>query len=51
MIRMWEEMSKRYWISSKDKVYEVVDSTVRSYLSWLKDNGKVDATFQDSMLL
>jgi hypothetical protein len=31
--------------------YVLVGSTVRSYLSWLKDTGKLLAEFQDSMLL
>ena len=31
--------------------YVLVGSTVRSYLSWLKDTGKMAAEFQDSMLL
>lgn len=31
--------------------YALVGSTVRSYLSWLKDTGKVTATFEQNMLL
>ena len=31
--------------------YVLVGSTVRSYLSWLEDTGKLSAEFQDSMLL
>lgn len=31
--------------------YVLVGSTIRSYLSWLKDNGKVKAEFIDNMLL
>ena len=30
--------------------YTLVGSTVRSYLSWLKDTGKMAAEFQDNML-
>lgn len=31
--------------------YALVGSTVRSYLAWLKDTGKVEAKFEDNMLL
>lgn len=31
--------------------YVLVGSTVRSYLSWMKDSGKLDVTFEDNMLL
>ena len=31
--------------------YALVGSTVRSYLSWLKDNGRLNAFFSDNMLL
>ena len=29
----------------------LVGSTVRSYLSWLKDAGRLSATFENDMLL
>ena len=31
--------------------YVLVGSTVRSYLSWLKDSGRLAADFEDNMLL
>ncbi len=31
--------------------YVLVGSTVRSYLAWLKDNGKVTVSFVDNQLL
>lgn len=31
--------------------YALVGSTVRSYLSWLKDNGRLNAYFDDNMLM
>lgn len=31
--------------------YVLVGSTVRSYLAWLKDSGRVEARFEDNMLL
>lgn len=31
--------------------YTLVGSTVRSYLSWLKDTGKVVAEFQDNNIV
>lgn len=31
--------------------YVLVGGTVRSYLSWLKDTGRIDAVFENNMLL
>ncbi len=49
--RILQEVFKGYGLSMNFEQYVLVGSTVRSYLSWLKDNGKLAATFQDSMLL
>ena len=49
--RILQEVFKGYGLSMNFEQYVLVGSTVRSYLSWLKDNGKLEATFQDSMLL
>lgn len=46
-----QEVFKGYGLSMNFEQYVLVGSTVRSYLSWLKDNGKMEASFQDSMLL
>ena len=31
--------------------YALVGSTIRSYLAWLKDQGKLEAAFADNLLL
>ena len=31
--------------------YVLVGSTVRSYLTWLKENGRLQVEFEDNMLL
>ena len=31
--------------------YALVGSNVRSYLAWLKDSGRLDAKFEENMLL
>jgi len=40
-----------YGLAMNFEQYVLVGSTVRSYLSWLKDTGKLDAVFEDNMLL
>ncbi len=49
--RILQEVFKGYGLSMNFEQYVLVGSTVRSYLSWLKDTGKVSAEFQDAMLL
>ncbi len=39
-----------YGLTMNFEQYVLVGSTVRSYLSWLKDNGKISAFFEDNML-
>ena len=46
-----QEVFKGYGLSMNFEQYVLVGSTVRSYLSWLKDTGKMTAEFQDNMLL
>lgn len=49
--RILQEVFKGYGLSMNFEQYVLVGSTVRSYLSWLKDTGRLSAEFQDSMLL
>lgn len=49
--RILQEVFKVYGLAMNFEQYVLVGSTVRSYLSWLKDGGKLAATFQDNMLL
>lgn len=49
--RILQEVFKSYGLAMNFEQYVLVGSTVRSYLSWLKDTGKLPAEFQDCMLL
>lgn len=49
--RILQEVFKGYGLAMNFEQYVLVGSTVRSYLSWLKDNGKLSAESQDNMLL
>ena len=40
-----------YGLTMNFEQYVLVGSTVRSYLSWLKDNGRMNALFENNMLL
>lgn len=40
-----------YSLAMNLEQYVLVGSTVKSYLSWLKDSGRIDAAFEDNMLL
>lgn len=46
-----KKLFDEYSLSLSHQQYVLVGSTVRSYLSWLKNNGKVDAIIEDNMLL
>ena len=48
--RILQELFKGYGLTMNFEQYVLVGSTVRSYLSWLKDTGKLAAEFQDNML-
>ena len=40
-----------YGLTMNFEQYVLVGSTVRSYLAWLKDSGRVNALFENNMLL
>ena len=48
--RILQEVFKGYGLAMNFEQYVLVGSTVRSYLSWLKDKGKLSAEFRDNML-
>ncbi|MCI8659811.1 MAG: MBL fold metallo-hydrolase [Lachnospiraceae bacterium] len=49
--KILQEVFRSYGLSMNFEQYVLVGSTVRSYLSWMKDTGKLEASFQDNMLL
>ncbi len=49
--KILQNVFKGYGLSMNFEQYVLVGSTVRSYLSWLKDMGKVSVIFEDNMLL
>lgn len=49
--RILQELFNGYGLDMNFEQYVLVGSTVRSYLSWLKDNGKIAVEFQDNKLL
>lgn len=49
--RVLQEVFKGYRLTMNFEQCVLVGSMVRSYLSWIKDNGKLAVAFQDSMLL
>ena len=40
-----------YGLTMNFEQYALVGSTVRSYLAWLKDNGRLNCLFENNMLL
>lgn len=49
--KILQEVFQGFGLVMNFEQYVLVGSTVRSYLSWLKDTGKLTVTFRDSMLL
>lgn len=46
-----QQLFTKYSLKMNFEQYVLVGSTVRSYLAWLKDVGKLNATFENNMLL
>lgn len=49
--RVLQRLFMDYRLTMNFEQYVLVGSTVRSYLSWLKDTGKVEAVFEEGQLL
>ncbi len=49
--RLLQMLFREYGLTMNFEQYVLVGSTVRSYLSWLKDAGELSAGFEDGMLL
>ena len=46
-----KEIFDEYELKMNFEQYVLVGSTIRSYLAWLKDNGKMAVAFDDGLLL
>lgn len=46
-----QQLFREYGLVMNFEQYALVGSTVRSYLAWLKDTGRLEAFFEDGMLL
>ena len=46
-----QKLFTEYALSMNFEQYVLVGSTIRSYLSWLKDTGRINAGFENNMLL
>lgn len=49
--KVLQKIFKEYGLTMNFEQYVLVGSTIRSYLSYLKDNGKLSAEFKDNMLV
>ncbi|MCI8648887.1 MAG: MBL fold metallo-hydrolase [Anaerotruncus sp.] len=48
--QLLQRLFERYRLTMNFEQYVLIGSTVRSYLSWLKDQGQVDAMFEQNLL-
>ncbi len=46
-----KQLFDRYGLTMNFEQHALVGSTVRSYMAWLKDQGKLEASFRDNMLV
>ncbi len=46
-----QKLFTEYGLAMNFEQYVLVGSTVRSYLSWLKDTGRLSARFENNLLL
>lgn len=49
--KILQEIFHEYGLGMNFEQYVLVGSTIRSYLSWMKDNGRISSVFEDNMLL
>lgn len=49
--KILQKLFKDYSLTMNFEQYVLVGSTVRSYLAWLKDSGRISAIFENNMLL
>ena len=50
-LQILQKLFAEYALAMNFEQYVLVGSTVRSYLAWLKDTGKIRAVFDNNMLL
>lgn len=49
--KVLQQLFQQYHLAMSFEQYVLVGSTVRSYLSWLKDTGRIEVLFEDGQLL
>jgi hypothetical protein len=48
--RILQEMFRQYRLEMCFEQYVLVGSTIRSYLSWLRDSGRLTVSFEDALM-